>query len=123
MDLIFVVLSTLEGDANLDGKVNAIDLNIIGSHWQQSVGGWMFRDLNGDEIVDAQDLNLHLRQASLKSVGKEFQAGFIHLEAFSRLACLNWSSLPWWNLHDSLESRDTRWHLSMWQSVERKCPC
>ena len=52
------------GDANGDQKVDAFDLNILASHWQQNMPGGVsvgdFTGLNGgpDGKVDALDLNL-----------------------------------------------------------------
>ena len=45
------------GDANLDGRVNTTDLNVIGLNWRQDVTGWCSGDLTADGIVDAGDLN------------------------------------------------------------------
>jgi hypothetical protein len=47
------------GDANFDGKVDAFDLNLLASHWQQDSGALTSDgDFNRDEKVDAFDLNL-----------------------------------------------------------------
>ena len=51
------------GDANLDGKVDAADLNVLALKWQQTLppvigGHWHNTDFNSDSIVDAADLNL-----------------------------------------------------------------
>jgi hypothetical protein len=47
------------GDATLDDKVNAFDLNALASHWQQQSNSWWFEgDFNYDRIVNAFDLNL-----------------------------------------------------------------
>ena len=48
----------LLGDANLDGNVNAQDLNSIGLNWQSSPDSWCGGDFNADGAVDAADLNL-----------------------------------------------------------------
>lgn len=52
----------LAGDANMDGLVDNSDLNIIGSHWGNSLTpggyGWSQGDLNGDGVVDLLDLSL-----------------------------------------------------------------
>jgi hypothetical protein len=46
------------GDANLDGRVNAADFNIVGLHWQNtSATGWCSGDFDHDGAVDAADLN------------------------------------------------------------------
>jgi hypothetical protein len=47
------------GDATLDGRVNATDLNQLGIHWQlASRAGWQDGDFNGDGNVNAADLNI-----------------------------------------------------------------
>lgn len=46
----------LRGDANLDGTVNASDLNVVGIHWLQNAE-WSGGDFNGDGMVNANDLN------------------------------------------------------------------
>ena len=57
--LVSEILQTKSGDANLDGLVDALDLNKLGLNWQQSGGcvNWMRGDLNGDLKVNALDLN------------------------------------------------------------------
>ena len=45
------------GDANLDGIVDAADLNVVGINWQDNVMGWSFGDFTADGIVNAADLN------------------------------------------------------------------
>ena len=45
------------GDANLDGAVNAEDLNVVGVNWQQDEKRWTTGDFTGDGRVDASDLN------------------------------------------------------------------
>ena len=54
----------LRGDANLDGTVNATDLNAVGQSWQQTGKAWSTGDFNGDDVVNASDLN---------SVGQNWQ--------------------------------------------------
>jgi hypothetical protein len=49
--------SYVAGDANLDGKVDASDLNVIGVNWLQSVNGWCHGDFTADGVVNANDLN------------------------------------------------------------------
>ena len=49
--------NSVAGDANLDGDVNAIDLNAVGKHWLKNVTSWSQGDFTGDGIVDALDLN------------------------------------------------------------------
>jgi hypothetical protein len=50
--------AVLPGDANLDGSVNATDLNTVGLGWQQMVAGWSAGDFTADGSVTAGDLNL-----------------------------------------------------------------
>ena len=45
------------GDANLDGIVNAADLNTLAINWRSPVAAWSGGDFTADGIVDAQDLN------------------------------------------------------------------
>ncbi len=47
----------LMGDANLDGTVNASDLNMLGIRWQQEEALWSAGDFNADGTVNAGDLN------------------------------------------------------------------
>ncbi len=50
--------TSLPGDANLDGRNNAADLNAIGSNWlADDTGSWGDGDFNGDGSTDATDLN------------------------------------------------------------------
>ena len=46
------------GDATLDGKVEAIDLNLLGVFWQNNtVTSWGQGDFDGNGIVNVNDLN------------------------------------------------------------------
>ena len=48
----------IAGDANLDGKNDAQDLNAVGSNWQSDgIASWADGDFDGDGQVAAQDLN------------------------------------------------------------------
>ncbi len=47
----------LLGDANLDGTVNALDLNKLGQNWLASPNAWQWGDFNADGVVDALDLD------------------------------------------------------------------
>ena len=49
---------TAPGDANLDFKVDAGDLNTLALNWQQAVDDWFEADFNNDGFVNAGDLNL-----------------------------------------------------------------
>jgi T5SS/PEP-CTERM-associated repeat protein/probable HAF family extracellular repeat protein len=48
----------LYGDANLDGAVDASDLNVVGLNWRQTSNGWSQGDFDCSGFVDAGDLNL-----------------------------------------------------------------
>ena len=54
------------GDTNLDGDVDAGDLNVIGINWRQDVAGWSQADFNADGIVSASDLD---------EIGRNWQHG------------------------------------------------
>ena len=47
----------LSGDANLNGIVDAQDLNVVGQAWLQQVDGWCAGDFTADGLVDPGDLN------------------------------------------------------------------
>ncbi len=47
----------LLGDANLDGSVNATDLNALGQNWRGHPNAWQSGDFTADGTVDASDLN------------------------------------------------------------------
>jgi hypothetical protein len=52
------IKDTFLGDANLDGKVNAADLNTLALSWQSTAAtSWSQGDFNGDGNVNASDLN------------------------------------------------------------------
>ena len=53
----FYTVSTVAGDANLDGIVNGQDIALIATHWLQS-GYGIPGDVNGDGIVNGQDISL-----------------------------------------------------------------
>ena len=52
------LITTAPGDANLDFKVDAADLNTLALNWQKSIRGWGKADFNNDGVVNAVDLNL-----------------------------------------------------------------
>ena len=57
--LVQNVIGTFIGDAQLDGQVDAADLNQVGVNWRRTnVAGWGQGDFTGDGRVDAADLNL-----------------------------------------------------------------
>ena len=47
----------VRGDANLDGRVDAADLNIVAFDWQRPVDGWAAGDFSGNGRVGSEDLN------------------------------------------------------------------
>ena len=47
----------LPGDSNLDGTIDAVDLNNLAIHWQQDVASWLAGDFAVDGNVDSIDLN------------------------------------------------------------------
>ena len=47
----------LRGDDNLDGIVNASDLNALGQNWLGNPNAWQLGDFTADGTVDAGDLN------------------------------------------------------------------
>jgi hypothetical protein len=49
--------ANLLGDANLDGVVDAFDLNVLASNWQAGGRLWTEGDFTADGVVDAFDLN------------------------------------------------------------------
>ena len=82
----------LPGDANNDGRVDAVDLNIIGLNWQQSNKVRSEGDLTGDGIVDAADLNLlglNWQNGVAKTVVVA-EPNALPLAAFAGLAALSW---------------------------------
>jgi hypothetical protein len=49
--LIRVILGTEYGDANLDGRIDILDLDLIGQGLQGFGTGWTFGDFDGSGIV------------------------------------------------------------------------
>jgi hypothetical protein len=45
----------LEGDANMDGRVDIFDINLVSANWGTT---GPTGDVNGDHIVDIFDINL-----------------------------------------------------------------
>ncbi len=59
IDALLSSLGSQYGDANLDGKVNAMDLNRFALNWQATqCGAWEGGDFNGDRRISVADLNL-----------------------------------------------------------------
>ena len=81
------VFQIIPGDANLDGFVNAVDLNIVALGWQQTVGGWVDGDFNNDLLVNAVDLNT-IALNWLRSVKSIEEASTLADEVGNRLAAI-----------------------------------
>ena len=61
----------LLGDANLDGIVDAADLNIVGQNWNMPTGTWNRGDFDASGETNASDLNvlgIHWRQSNYDGV-------------------------------------------------------
>lgn len=56
-DAYLRLIGSLPGDTNLDGVIDASDLNIVGANWQREARSWSNGDFNGDGLVDGADLN------------------------------------------------------------------
>lgn len=54
-ELVEVIMGTAFGDANLDGSVNVVDLDILATNFSLT-GGWGDGDFNGDGVIDILDL-------------------------------------------------------------------
>ena len=56
-DYFSIKLSYTDGDINEDGRVNVLDMLLIGQHWMQSgTPGWIPEDINKDGHVNVLDL-------------------------------------------------------------------
>ena len=51
-------LPSINGDANLDGKVNTLDFNILAAKFSSTTVVWTDGDFNYDGVVDSLDLNI-----------------------------------------------------------------
>jgi hypothetical protein len=69
----------MKGDANLDGKVDASDLSVTASNWQDAAG-WCGGDFNSDGVANANDLN-ELAVNWLQDVSGEVAAAAAHTRA------------------------------------------
>lgn len=57
VELVSGILNTQFGDTDLDGDIDAVDLNQLGKRWLQAdVTGWSNGDFNGDGRIDDLDL-------------------------------------------------------------------
>ncbi len=59
-ELLFNILGSNYGDANLDGRVDGSDFNIWNDHKFQTQVGWAGGNFNGDLTVDGSDFNIWL---------------------------------------------------------------
>ena len=82
----------LPGDANLNGTVNAQDLNALGVNWQQSVALWSAGDFSANGTVAAEDLNalgIHWQEsiaaASAKAVPEPSALSLLCIAMMTRL--------------------------------------
>ena len=56
-ELTSQIAVALYGDANLDSKVDVLDLAILAANYRKQVtGGWTQADFNNDGVVDVKDL-------------------------------------------------------------------
>jgi hypothetical protein len=53
--MVHTVFHTEYGDANLDGKINALDFNALSSNFGKSSQIWSAGDFNGDGLVNTSD--------------------------------------------------------------------
>lgn len=90
LDSNALILTTAQdGDATLDQKVDAFDLNVLASHWQQPDGAlWSAGDFTGDGKVDAFDLNVLAAnwQAGAGSSAQSFAAALAAYPALMNAA-------------------------------------
>src|SRR4029077_10306153 len=55
----WILSYTVYGDANLDGRVNALDFNALATNFGRTGRLWEFGEFNYDGIVNTADFNLH----------------------------------------------------------------
>jgi hypothetical protein len=59
IDITVTASSSLQGDVNGDGAVNALDMIRVGQHWGETgAGGWIREDINQDGTVNVLDATL-----------------------------------------------------------------
>ncbi len=56
--LVEAIIGTFRGDANLDYRVDAADLNAVAIQWRDTGTSWASGDFTGDGQTDAADLNV-----------------------------------------------------------------
>jgi hypothetical protein len=70
-ELLFNILHTNYGDANLDGVVDGSDFNIWNDNKFQTQVGWAGGNFNGDLVVDGSDFNIWLQNRFTPIVAAE----------------------------------------------------
>ena len=87
---------TLLGDANLDGKVNGIDFNLMATNFNQAVtDGWDKGDFNYDGKVNGIDFNLLASNFNqLASQSDSSAADVAALDAFAAANGISLTSVP-----------------------------
>jgi hypothetical protein len=73
-------MANYQGDANFDGAVDALDLNVLANHWLQGGKLWTEGDFTGDGEVNALDLN---------ALALNWQAGTSFSTALAQAAAAN----------------------------------
>lgn len=69
-DKIVIGVAGFTGDANLDGKVNTIDFNLLAGDFGITQGAnWTMGDFNLDRMIDSMDFNLYARNYGKKIAG------------------------------------------------------
>jgi hypothetical protein len=84
------VAYTLEGDANLDGKVDATDFSIFAPHFGLLTSlGWEAGDFNYDGRVDASDFSAFASNFGLSDTGTDFSLPAADWTALDSFAAAN----------------------------------
>ena len=87
---------TLLGDANLDGKVNGTDFNLMAANFNQAVtDGWDKGDFNYDGKVNGSDFVLLGRQfQSVRQSVRRSAADWAALEDFANANGISLANVP-----------------------------
>jgi hypothetical protein len=91
-ELVVTILGTAFGDANLDGKVDVLDLDVLAQAFNTAVGAsWADADFTGDDAVDVLDLdvlaqNFGFSSTAPSSVLSQAQFNSLLIEDYSGLA-------------------------------------
>jgi len=107
-DNALIIVMAHNGDATLDSKVDALDLNILAAHWQQQSGAlWSAGDFTGDGKVDALDLNVLAANwqfsSALEALAAALPPGMIVPEPTSLLFLVA-AWLPLWSCRKRLRT-------------------